>query len=251
MQAVHVRLDGPGGLPMSEKTLKTVYVTGMDFEPDERRMRILSDGTVELQITHQPYMVHAKITVPLYGQLWVMADNLGEGYQTDFVDFVSEAVRTYIAWARRFGDGMELSVATRGHLDAAVELEHLANRGMDTPDNRLYALSHAIYAAEGALVERARKNLVPRSDLLLGCNFFRCTSPTARYAKFFSGAFDFATLPFYPGRTVPERGRYDYAYIEKALAYLSEHGITPKGHPLFFGHREVKGNRSGTNQGIF
>ena len=239
MQAVHVRLDGPGGLPMSEKTLKTVYVTGMDFEPDERRMRILSDGTVELQITRQPYMVHAKITVPLYGQLWVMADNLGEGYQTDFVDFVSEAVRTYIAWARRFGDGMELSVATRGHLDAAVELEHLANRGMDTPDNRLYALSHAIYAAEGALVERARKNLVPRSDLLLGCNFFRYISPTARYAKFFSGAFDFAPLPFYPGRTVPERGRYDYAYIEKALAYLSEHSITPKGHPLFFGHREV------------
>ena len=103
-------------------------------------------------------------------------------------------------------EGIELSVATQGHLDAAVELEHLANRGMDTPDNRLYALSHAIYAAEGALVERARKNLVPRSDLLLGCNFFRYISPTARYAKFFSGAFDFATLPFYPGRTVPERG---------------------------------------------
>lgn len=39
-QTVRIRLDGPGGLPMPEKTLKTAYASGMDFEPDERRMRI-------------------------------------------------------------------------------------------------------------------------------------------------------------------------------------------------------------------
>ncbi len=239
MQTVKVRLDGPGGLPMNETALKTLYASGMDFEPDERRMRIQPDGTVELQVTQSPYMIHAKIAVPLYGHLWVMADNLGEGYTGGFVDFVSEAVRTYIAWAKRFSEGVELSVSTRAHLDAAAELEHLANRGMDTPDNRLYALSHAIYAAEGALVEKSRAALTPRKDLRLGCNFARFTSPSTRYAKFFANAFDFATLPFYPGRTVPEKGKYDYSYIDKALAFLTEKGITPKGHPLFFGHKEV------------
>ena len=239
MKTVKVRLDGPGGLAMQEQTLKTVYASGMDFEPDERRLHIAPDGTVELQVSQQPYMIHAKITVPLYGQLWVMADNLGEGYTGDFVDFITEAIRTYIAWARHFAADLSLTVKTQAHLDAAIEFEHLANRGMDTPDNRLYALSHALYAAEGALFERAQHDLAPRSDLRLGCNFSRYASSSSRYAKFFANAFDFATLPFYPGRTVPARGRYDYAYIDVALSYLTEKGITPKGHPLFFGHREV------------
>ncbi len=240
-QTVKIRIDGPGGLSMPEKVLKTAYASGMDFEPEERRMRIAPDGTVELQVNQSPYMVHVKMTVPLYGQLWVMADNLGEGYTGGFVDFVSEAVRTYIAHARRYGEGIELSVKTRGHLEAAIELEHMANRGADTPDNRLYALGHAIYAAEGALVERSRLRAYanPRSDLRLGCNFFRYTAPTARYAKFFAGAFDFATLPFYTARTAPAPGQYDYSYVDKALGFLLDKGITPKGHPLWFGHKEV------------
>ncbi len=240
-QTVKLRVDGQGGMSMPESVLKTAYASGMDFEPDERRMSISPDGTVELQVTHMPYMVHAKMTVPLYGQLWVMADNLGDGYTGDFVDFVSEAVRTYIAHAKRYSQGIILSVATQGHLDAAIELEHMANRGADTPNNRLYALSHAIYAAEGALVERSRQQVYqqPRKDLRLGCNFFRYTSPTARYAKFFAGAFDFATLPFYTGRTVPAPGKYDYSYIDKALTFLTDKGITPKGHPLWFSHKEV------------
>ena len=239
VKTVRVRLDGAGGMPMPEKVLKSVYVSGMDFEPDERRMRICPDGTVELQVEQTPYMVHAKITVPLYGQLWVMADNQGEGYQSGFVDFVTEAIRTYVSWARKFGEGIQLSVETKAHLDAAIEFEHLANRGMDTPDNRLYALSHAMFAAEEALLEKARNLVHPRSDLRLGCNFTRFTSPTARYAGFFAKAFHFATLPFYPGRTVPSQGVYDYSYVDRALSFLLEKGITPKGHPLFFGHREV------------
>ena len=42
-----------------------------------------------------------------------------------------------------------------------------------------------------------------------------------------------------PGRTVPGPGVYDYSYVDRALLFLLEKGITPKGHPLFFGHREV------------
>ena len=241
MMTVSVRLDGPGAMPMPERILKTVYVSGPDFDPEERRMRITPDGTVELQVTKTPYIVHARIQVPLYGQRWVTADNLGAGYTGTFVDFVSEAVRTYIAHAARLSEGVELSVQTRAHFDAASELQHLADRGKDTPDNRLYALSHAILAAEGALVERARQKIFshPRKDLMLGCNFTRFSSPSSRYAGFFAKAFDYATLPFYPGRTVPQKGVYDYRDIDQALAFLSEKHITPKGHPLFFGHREV------------
>lgn len=236
MKTVKIRLDGLGGMPMDEKTLKSTYATGMDFEPDERRMTIDSEGIVSLQVTKEPYMIHVKMAVPLYGYLWVMADNQGEGYKDEFVDFVTEAVRTYIHHAQKYAAGITLSPTTQGHLDAAIELQHLANRGQDTPDNRLYALSNAIYAAEGALVESARAKAfaAPRSDLKLGCNFARYTSDASRYAKFFAQAFDFATIPFYPRTTVPEKDRYDYSYVDHALSFLLDKGITPKGHPLWY-----------------
>ena len=61
MHTVKIRLDGPGGLSMPEKALKTVYASGLDFEPEERRLRITPDGTVELQVSQTPYMIHARI----------------------------------------------------------------------------------------------------------------------------------------------------------------------------------------------
>ncbi len=100
MQWIHVRLDGPGGAAMPKPQLESVYASTLDFEPDERRQRILPDGTVELAVTRTPYMVHAKLSLPLYGNIWVMADNLGQGYTGDFVDFVSEAIRTYLREAK-------------------------------------------------------------------------------------------------------------------------------------------------------
>lgn len=241
MKAVHIRLDDIGGAAMPKAVLESVYTSAMDFEPDERRMHLLPDGQVELQVAAEPYMVHAKLNLPLYGNIWVTADNEGEGYRGDFVDFVTEAVRTYLREANRYGDGLELPVEVRAHLAAANEFTHLANRGSSTAENRLYALSHAVYAAEGALLAASRQKAYanPRSDLLLGCNFFRYTSPQARYAKFFAEVFDFATLPFYPYKTQQREGEFDYRYIDSALHFLENKGIKTKGHPLWFGHKEV------------
>lgn len=241
MKRIRVRLDGVGGRAMEMEQLKSIYASDMEFEPDERRQMILEDGIVELTITHCPYMVHAKLKLPLYGNIWVMAHNQGKGYSEDFVDFVSEAVRSYLYDAYQYGGGIDLSVQTRAHIAAAEEYMHLANRGKDTAENRLYALSHAVYAAEGALYEASQEKLqvMKGRNIKLGCNFFKYTLPNGRYAKFFKEIFDFATLPFYPYQTVPEKGKYEYGYIDHALVFLKENSITPKGHPLWFGHSEV------------
>ena len=241
MEWIRVRIDGEGGAAVDEAQIKTLYASGMDFEPDERRLRVLPDGVAELAVTRKPYMLHAKLRLPMYGVIWVMAHNFGKGYEGDFVDFVTEAIRTYIYEAKERSRDITLSAAAQSHLDAAVEYEHLANRGNDTGENRLYALSHAIYAAEAALFEAAREKAYqnPRSDLRLGCNFFRYTSPGARYAKYFRQVFDFATLPFYADSTVPEKGKYAYQNIDGALEFLQSANITAKGHPLWFGHAGV------------
>ena len=73
MQTIHVRLDDTGGNPWPKPVLESIYVSDLEFEPDERRQRILSDGTVELAITKSPYIVHAKLNLPLYGNIWVTA----------------------------------------------------------------------------------------------------------------------------------------------------------------------------------
>ena len=110
MKWIRVRLDGEGGRAMEAEQLKSIYATDMEFEPDERRQRILEDGVVELAVSKFPYMVHAKISLPLYGNIWVMAHNEGKGYTEDFVDFVTEAIRSYLYDAHRYGDGVERSV---------------------------------------------------------------------------------------------------------------------------------------------
>ena len=79
MKTIHIRLDGPGGNAMPKAVLESVYASDLEFEPDERRSRILPDGTVELSITKSPYMVHARMNLPFYGNIWVTADNEGQG----------------------------------------------------------------------------------------------------------------------------------------------------------------------------
>lgn len=239
MKWTRVRLEGTNGLALSEKQLLSVYASDLEFEPEERRLRLLPDGTVELQVNQDPFMLHAKLDLPFYGNIWVTADNRGEGYRSDFVDFVSEAIRSYLHEARKLASGQRLSPTAQGHLLAAEEYQHMANRGRKTGENRLYALSHAIWAAELILFETCQEKLRRTSrsakDLLFGCNFFRFTAANVPYAKYFAKAFNFATLPFYPARTSRSPGEYDYSGVDPALQFLEEKKIKPKGHPLWFG----------------
>lgn len=240
-QWIHVRADGIGGRSIPAAQIQTAYASDLDFEPIERRFAMLEDGSIRLAVTSVPYMLHIKMQLPLYGTIWVMAHNQGKGYDCDFVDFTTEAIRTYLYETEQYAKGITLSPETAGHLEAARELAHLADRGNNTGENRLYALSHAIYAAEGALFESVRQKVLkaPRSDLMLGCNFMRYTSANSTYSRLFRELFDYATLPFYPRDTVPAENTYDYSYIRTALPFLKEHHIKVKGHPLWFGHREV------------
>lgn len=240
-QWIHIRVDGIGGRSIPVPQIQTAYASGLDFEPMERRFKMLEDGSIRLAITSVPFMLHVKMHLPLYGTIWVMAHNRGKGYDCSFVDFTSEAIRTYIYEAERYAGDIVLSPETAGHLEAARELSHLADRGNNTGENRLYALSHAVYAAEGALFEHARRqvSLHPRPDLMLGCNFMRYSSANSIYSRLFKDLFDYATLPFYPRDTAPAEDVFDYSYIRAALPFLKEHHITVKGHPLWFGHKEV------------
>jgi GH35 family endo-1,4-beta-xylanase len=185
-------------------------------------------------------MLHARVNIPLYGNIWVMAHNHGEGYTTDTIDFVSEAVETYIWEAKRLSKGVILSAYAQSHLDAACEYRELASKGLDTHYCRLKALSHAIFAAEATLFEKATDILEanPRPEMLLGCNVWGYSGKDL-YAKYFTELLNFATLPFYYNQVVPKEGVYDYARRDELLEWCESAGIKAKGHPLWFGHGHV------------
>lgn len=143
--------------------------------------------------------------------------------------------------AERFAKGIELSPYAEGHLEAAREYEELSRQGIDSHYCKLKALSHAIFAAEAACFEAARIKLAQNSrpDMLLGCNTWRYDKSAVRFQKYFTSLFNFATLPFYTYQVVPEEGRYDFARRDEILEWCESNNITPKGHPLWFGHQHT------------
>ncbi len=78
-------------------------------------------------------------------------------------------------------------------------------------------------------------------DFLFGCNIYRFDrfkkeADNAAYKKRFEELFNYATVGFYWRWYEHERGKPEYAYTDKVVAWCAERGIKLKGHPLLWGH---------------
>jgi len=253
-RTLRVRLIGMDGEPVAEESLKSLYAGDLHFEPLRRRSQISQDGTVEIEVSSGPTALYAWMAVPDFGELWMRADNCGEGYRAGagLLDFVREAATSRLAEVRRFMEGAETawSVDCRAHVEAAIEC--LAEAG-DASDAlaamlRLLSLSHALWAGELAVVEHARGQIAARptrADFLFGTTAFgRSFGTRARggreraeaIQRRFTELFNFGTLPFYLKALEPEEGKPDYSNVDEMLAWCKREGIATKGHPLWWGH---------------
>ncbi len=97
-------------------------------------------------------------------------------------------------------------------------------------------------AADGRPVAGARVRVdQARHAFQFGCNFFmfdRCGDPTAEsaYREQFAALLNFATLGFYWASYERARGRPNYDYTDRVLAWCRERGLVCKGHPLVWDH---------------
>lgn len=238
-----VLLDERGkSVPQSRR--KTLYVADLHFEPERRRISVAPDGTVEINVSIPRAVLHARITVPGFGNVWVAADNEGEGYDRPraTIDFVREAARGRLADIDRLTGRSKatFSAECMAHRDAAREFMALAAKTTGPKAARFHmaALSHGLWAGELAVVEHARHVIAsrpPRKGFLLGCNAFKYRGPTP-YADYFRTLLNYATLPFYLGRLEPQEGRPDYSRVDEILQWCEKAAIRPKGHPLWWGH---------------
>ena len=79
-------------------------------------------------------------------------------------------------------------------------------------------------------------------EFLFGCNIYgfdRLPSGAhnTAYKKRFAELFNYATVGFYWRWYEPQRGRPNYQYTDKVVAWCREQGIRMKGHPLLVGRR--------------
>jgi len=243
---VKVRLLGEDGKPMPEGRLRSLYSADLHFEPIRRRSKILDDGSVEIEIPKGPTALHAKIEIPGFGDAWVIAENKGEGYRqtSTVVDFVREAAESRLRDVEKLREShpkVRLCPECRGHEEAAREFLELAGKPGQkrSPQWNLMALSHALWAGELAIVEASRHIIAhrPRRDgYLFGCNAFAYHGDTP-YARHFRELLNFATLPFYLRSLERQEGKPNYRRIDEILEWCQKVGVTPKGHPLWWGHQ--------------
>ena len=79
-------------------------------------------------------------------------------------------------------------------------------------------------------------------EFLFGCNIYSFDrlhdrSQNAIYKRRFADLFNYATVGFYWRSYEPRRGKPNYAYTDKVVAWCRQHGIRMKGHPLLWGEQ--------------
>lgn len=98
-----------------------------------------------------------------------------------------------------------------------------------------------ILDASGRPVPRVKVSLEQTShDFLFGCNIYmfdryRNEAQNAAYKQRFAELFNYATVGFYWRWYEPQRGKPNYEYTDKVVAWCQDHGIRMKGHPLLWG----------------
>ena len=238
---LNIKLLDSNGQSMPETRLHSLYSSDLHFEPMRRRSEIKSDGTVVVETLEKEIALHARIAVPDFGNVWVTADNCGEGYDPvdATLDFVLEAARSRLSDVDNIMQTGNFSPECIAHRDACCEFLEVAEKKSDKASHfNLKALSHALWAGEYAIVEKARNIIVecPRkNEFLFGCNTFAYSGETP-YAHYFREVMNFGTLPFYLGPLEQEEGKPNYGRIDDMLEWCECVDITPKGHPLWWGH---------------
>lgn len=123
---------------------------------------------------------------------------------------------------------------------AATDEQVLAGAGERIARYRMGNLTVRVVDRRGRALTGAAVDVEQtRHAFLFGANIFLLdpldsSNVQRAYQERFAALFNYATLPFYWGTFEEQRGRPQYARLERMARWSVEHGITPKGHPLIW-----------------
>ncbi|MDR2486299.1 MAG: endo-1,4-beta-xylanase [Treponema sp.] len=242
---LRVRILNAQGCSESRDTLASLFATDLGYLPFRRKSEISREGVIRLTVPDEPVILHAKLPVPGYGFLWIVADNCGAGYGKDMdMDFAAEAARSRAYEVEQVIAGGDFTASAKC-LSMLNDAESLLKQGenadtLKRTECNITALAAALWAGDLAAVERAKTRIAAgkkRDRFLFGCAGFNYPYENLPGVRdLFDGVFNFATLPFYLSRVEWERGKPDYAPLDALQDMFEKAGITTKGHPLWWAH---------------
>jgi endo-1,4-beta-xylanase len=219
------------------------FTVAVDAVPGEVRFTPPAD---------RPFRMGMPLLVPGFGNVFVYADDGGDGYTARSLTHGKPQVlnhafaRDRLATVRKLASeckhlGVAIPPEARRRIEAAeAELERA-----EIPHTErsvlvracMASLRDSLWAGEMLVVARAQHNIArqpARPGFLFGCNGFALASGTSALRERFGALFNYATLPLYRSLVEPQLGHRDYSAFEGGLDAIAGTKIVPKGHPLIF-----------------
>jgi GH35 family endo-1,4-beta-xylanase len=124
---------------------------------------------------------------------------------------------------RELLDGAEARIRAHRVAPLRIEVRDAAGRPVPNTAVRVEHVRHVFQFGAGFDMQ-----LLPRPDE---------TDVDRRHREAFLRLFNVATIHLYWGSYEPRRGAYEDAARSRAIDWLAEHGLTARGHPVFWNHR--------------
>ncbi len=231
--------------PLSASDWGGLYFLDKEENPILNPLRQAEKGKLQTALPNFPVVIAMGLQVYGFGEVTLYADNQGRGYTaSDFplnlnVELAETRlfrVRTVIkSWKR---SGFLLPVRVSQRLRRAQIYLNNAKNSLDSSEQVGWcqqSLYESLWAGEEAVLGKAKWEIQHRGkrpDFHFGCNFFGFSEADKSYRTYFTELFDFATIPLYWQSLEPQKGQKKYEDLDKTIAWLNQHQITPKGHPL-------------------
>jgi len=212
------------------------------------------DGKISIETERGPFALYVLMVVPAFGQIWVTADNEGEGYHASGQSLLlaEELARSRMAFVRRRNDTLGEPPKPSVLEEAETILSSAQRKGSGEKEKLfLEALSRLIVSLEETEIAAARKALAkeqwskrepPRiSATLFGerlgpwaigvgpdwppdeepPDFSRTPEQRELLASLFNGT----TIPSFWRWVEPKRGKPRWDALDEYLRFAEDHGI--------------------------
>lgn len=237
------------GQPLPQTALERFYICDSLMRPITVPFET---GRGEVRFTppaDKSFRIALPMTVPGFGQVFVYADDGGDGYNESSLGRANPIVLNYafardrMATVRKVEtdcrqSGVVIPPETQKRIDTAQSsLARAEVAGRDkTAQVRasMESLRDSLWAGELLVLARARaaiEHRPPRAGFLFGCNGFGLAPGYPQTLNQFAAVFNYTTIPIYEGWVEREKGHPDYSVFEAALNTLMGTTILPKGHP--------------------
>ena len=228
-------------IPAPVKSLRRVYFADADYNPLMIPIAVPSgDGVLVAPEPGQPYKIICSGWVDGFGDVYMVADNGGKGYEPGTlgreINLNEEIAKSRLKSVEAAGSAMSTQVGDRLSKAGAV-LSTIAQG--DSHESRARkswdSLNESLWAGEMVVFERAKRAIAKRGarpGFKFGAAAFAILSGHEAYTKAYCDLLDYGTLPFYFRSFEQVRGKPDWDKLDRMVDWCEKHGVTPKGHPL-------------------